>query len=186
MTYILTFTILVGRTIPTCPIGVILFYFSKVVLGPFLLVSKDLTSLHKLHTKSNLEAMLESVLLVQQKQDDCIKKLASEVDFVTTHNKVVESQIAQQVSTFSMPQGRLPSKPEPNSKEHCNCIVLRSGKQLEGLKGARVEENGEKNHDVHVDALPTEDNPQKKSASEKLRESKLLSSKPYMSPLPFP
>jgi len=35
------------------------------------------------------------MLLAQQKQDEYIKKLASKVDVPTTHNKMLEAQIAQ-------------------------------------------------------------------------------------------
>jgi len=45
--------------------------------------------------KFNLESMLESVLLAQQKQDKYIKQLASKVDLLTTHNKMLETHIAQ-------------------------------------------------------------------------------------------
>jgi len=44
--------------------------------------------------KSNLELMLESVLLVHQRQDKYIKQLASKVDLLTTHNKMLKTQIA--------------------------------------------------------------------------------------------
>jgi len=43
----------------------------------------------------NLEAIMESMLLVQQTQDVYIKQLASKVDMLTTHNKMWEAQIAQ-------------------------------------------------------------------------------------------
>jgi len=36
--------------------------------------------------RSNLELMLESALLAQQKHDEYIKQLASKVDLLTTHN----------------------------------------------------------------------------------------------------
>jgi len=56
---------------------------------------KEHPFLHKLHhfKKSNLESMLESVLLAQQKQDEYIKQLASKVDLLITHNKMLEAQI---------------------------------------------------------------------------------------------
>ena len=47
--------------------------------------------------------MLESVLLAQQKQDEYMKRLASKVDLLTTHNKMIETQIAQQASSSSTP-----------------------------------------------------------------------------------
>jgi len=78
--------------------------------------------------------MLESVLLAQQKQDEYNKQLASKVDLLTTHNKMLETQIAQQANSSTTPVGRLPSKPEQNPREQCNAIVLRSGTQLEGPK----------------------------------------------------
>jgi len=49
--------------------------------------------------KSNLEAVMESILLTQQKQDEYIKQLASKVDVLSTHNKMLEAQIAQQASS---------------------------------------------------------------------------------------
>jgi len=44
--------------------------------------------------KSNLEAMMESMLMAQQKQDKYIKQLASKVNVLTTHNRMLEAQIA--------------------------------------------------------------------------------------------
>ena len=89
---------------------------------------------------------------------------------------MLESQIIRWVSSSSTSLGRLPSKLDPNPKQHFNCIVLRTGKQLEAPKDARVGLNGEKNYDVHANALHSEDEPQKK---------KPASPKPYMPPLPF-
>ena len=74
-------------------------------------------------------------------------------------NKMLKSQILQQASSSSTPLGRLANKPEPNHKGNYNCIVLRSGKQLECPKGARVGMNGEKNHDVHNDVLHSKHEP---------------------------
>ena len=68
--------------------------------------------------KSNLEAMMESMLMAQQKQDEYIKQLALKVDVLTTHNRMLEAQIAQKPSFSSTPSDRLPSKPEPNPHEH--------------------------------------------------------------------
>ena len=88
--------------------------------------------------------MLESVLLAQEKQDEYIKQLAFKVELLTTHNKILESQIAQQASSSSTPPGRLPNKPELNPKEHYNVIVLGSGKHLEGPKSFRIEVKSKK------------------------------------------
>ena len=41
--------------------------------------------------KSNIEAMMESMLMAQQKQDEYIKQLAVKVDVLTTHNRMLEA-----------------------------------------------------------------------------------------------
>jgi len=70
--------------------------------------------------------------------------------------------------------------------EHCNAIVLRSGKQFEGLKGAKVEKEGKNDHNEGVITLFSEDESLKRKESEKFEESKSHSLKPYMSHFPFP
>ena len=89
--------------------------------------------------------MLESVLLAQQKWVEYIKQVASKVDLLTTHNKMLETKIAQQASSSSTPQGRLPSKPEQNPREHYNAIVLRSDTQIKGPKSVSDEVGSERN-----------------------------------------
>ena len=42
-----------------------------------------------------------------------------------THNRMLEAQIGQKASLSSTPLDRLPSKPEPNSQEHYNCVTLK-------------------------------------------------------------
>jgi len=54
---------------------------------------------------------------------------------LSTHNKMLDAEIAQQASSSSTPLGRLPSKPEPNAKEQCDAMILRGENQLEGPKG---------------------------------------------------
>ncbi|XP_058003689.1 uncharacterized protein LOC131180094 [Hevea brasiliensis] len=51
-------------------------------------------------------------------------------DQLTTHNKMLENQIVQQVSSFNKAQGKLPSQLE-NPREHCKAVILRSGKVIE-------------------------------------------------------
>jgi len=66
---------------------------------------------------------------------------------LSTHNKMLEAQIAQQASSSSTPLGRLPSKFEPNPREQCNAMILRGEKQLKGPKGRG---NDVSLHDEHV------------------------------------
>jgi len=67
------------------------------------------------------------MLVAQQKQGEYIKQLASKVNVLTTHNKTLEAQIAQQASFSSSPLDRLLGKPESNPHEHCNCVTLKDG-----------------------------------------------------------
>jgi len=46
---------------------------------------------------------MESMLMAQQKQDKYIKQLASKVDVLTTHDKILKAQIPQQASFSSTP-----------------------------------------------------------------------------------
>jgi len=130
--------------------------------------------------------MLESVLLAQQKQDEYIKQLASKVDSLTTHNKILETQIVQQASSSTTPPGRLPSKPEQNPREQYNAIVLRNGTHLEGLKDTSVEVESEKEKDKGATPLPSRSKLEEKREDEKEKESKTIPPKPHMPPLPFP
>jgi len=100
--------------------------------------------------KSNLESMVESVLLAQQKQDEYIKLLASKVDLLTTPHKMLETQIAQQANSSTTPLGRLSSKPEQNPREQCNAIVYRSDTQLEGVKSVNDKVESEKEQEKGV------------------------------------
>ena len=59
---------------------------------------------------------MASMLLAQQKQDGYLKQLGSKVDVLSTHNKMLEAQISQQVVPSSTPPGRLSSKHEPNRR----------------------------------------------------------------------
>jgi len=62
---------------------------------------------------------------------------------------------------------------------------LRNERQLEDPKGARVGLDDAKDDHVCVINLPSEDESQKESESEKPNDSKPPSLKPYTPPLPF-
>ena len=79
--------------------------------------------------------MMESMLMIQQKQDEYIKQLASKVDVLTTQNKILEVQITQQGSSSSTSLYKLPSKLEPNPREQCKAMILRGENNLKGLRG---------------------------------------------------
>jgi len=81
--------------------------------------------------------MMENMLLAQQKQDQYIKQLTSKVDVLTTHNKMLEAQIAHQTTSSSVPLGKFPRKNKLSPGKQCNAMILRGGKQLEEPKGVR-------------------------------------------------
>jgi len=54
--------------------------------------------------KSNLEVMMESMLMAQQKQDEYIKQLASKVDVLTNHNKMLEPKLPKKLLFYLHPQ----------------------------------------------------------------------------------
>ena len=109
-----------------------------------------------------------------KKQDEYIKQLASKFDLLTTYNKMLESEIAQQANSSSTPPSTLPSQPLPNPKEHCNVLVLRSGKHLKAPKGARIKEECEKGHDEGIAIFPSKDQSPKKNENERSTEPKTL------------
>ena len=73
--------------------------------------------------------MMENMLMAQQKQDEYIKQLATKVDVLTTHNRMLETQIAPKDAFSSAPLDRLPSKPKTNPHENCNCVTMKEDKE---------------------------------------------------------
>lgn len=58
-----------------------------------------------------------------------ITQLGTKVDYVITHNKMLEtqiSQVAQRQVAQATPGGQFPIQPQPNPKGHANIIALRS------------------------------------------------------------
>jgi len=44
---------------------------------------------------------------------------------LTTHDRMLEAQIAQKASFSSTPSDRLPNKPKPNPREHYSCVTMK-------------------------------------------------------------
>ena len=65
---------------------------------------------------------------------EAIKELTSKVDNLAIHNKMLETQIAQQAGSSQRQLGKFPGQPEINPNEHCKAVSLRSGKKLEDSK----------------------------------------------------
>jgi len=53
---------------------------------------------------------------------------------ITTHNNMLEGQIAQQATSSSTPLGKFPRENDLSSREQCNAMILRRVKRLEEPK----------------------------------------------------
>ena len=123
--------------------------------------------------------MLESVLLAPQKQDEYIKQLASKVDLLTIHNKMLEIQIAQQASSSTIPlvdyqvslNKTLGNNAMPLCWEETRVLVMRWEVKRDRIR-------------VQPHCLRSK--PEEKRENEKEKESKTLPPKPYMPALSFP
>ncbi|XP_057996533.1 uncharacterized protein LOC131175871 [Hevea brasiliensis] len=82
---------------------------------------------------------MENFLTAQQKQGEMIQQLTSRIDQLATHNRMLENQIAQQASSFSKAQGKLPSQPK-NPKEHYKAVILRINEEANKRKEIKKEE----------------------------------------------
>ncbi|RDX77639.1 hypothetical protein CR513_42203, partial [Mucuna pruriens] len=65
--------------------------------------------------------------------NNSIKELATRMDNMEVHNKMLETLIAQLISTSIKALGKFPSQPKTTPIKHCNMVTLRSEKQLDGL-----------------------------------------------------
>jgi hypothetical protein len=86
--------------------------------------------------------MMENFIMAQSQQNkeflnqnihtnEMIKQLASKVDTLATHNKMLETQIAQLAQQqAAVPSGTFPAQSQPNSKGELNVVTLRNGKEL--------------------------------------------------------
>lgn len=87
-------------------------------------------------SKPNLENLIEQFvnqqITINKQNEEQLKQLASKLEQIATHNRILETQIAQQASSSNTkPLGKLPSQPEYVQQETCQAITLRSGKEVE-------------------------------------------------------
>jgi len=109
---------------------------------------------------------MENMLLAQQKQDEYIKQLASKVDVLMTHNRMLEAQIAQKASCSSTSSNRLSSKPKPKLREHYSCVTIKDEEDLTDSEDVPIEEgreiiiagNKERNNDGKTATFKENDN----------------------------
>ncbi|CAJ2627735.1 unnamed protein product [Trifolium pratense] len=150
--------------------------------------------------KSNLELMMENFIAIQTQTNkevlnqnihtnEQIKQLTSRLDVLTTHNKMLETQIAQvaqQQASTSAPAGIFPGQPEPNPRGHVNAIILRSGKQLDEPTNSKPDDPAMQ----QGSNKPTEESePKEKEDSgeeTKEKEKPYVPPPPYKPPIPYP
>ncbi|CAM8890281.1 unnamed protein product [Rhodiola kirilowii] len=82
-----------------------------------------------------VEAMLAKILAQQERASRDVQAkfedMQTQFERLETHNKMLESQIAQQAEASTRAPGKLPARPDQISREHCNAVTLRNGKELE-------------------------------------------------------
>ncbi|XP_058725740.1 uncharacterized protein LOC131597035 [Vicia villosa] len=158
--------------------------------------------------KSNLEKMMENFIATQTQTNkdfinqnvhtnEQIKQLATKVDALATHNKMLETQISQvaqqQVPTVA-PAGTFPGHLQPNPKGHAHAIILRSGREMDELTDPRLKnpamfqsprkitEEESRPKDKPSDPKEKED----KEGETKEKEAPYIPPPPYKLPIPYP
>ncbi|KAJ9555204.1 hypothetical protein OSB04_009818 [Centaurea solstitialis] len=91
--------------------------------------------------RSYLESLLETQIAQQNQKNDyfqnSLTQVTTRLEAMTTHNKMIETQIAQlaqQIANSVRPQGQLPGQPEANPRAQMNAITLRDGKILKEVE----------------------------------------------------
>ncbi|CAJ2644607.1 uncharacterized protein LOC123896171 [Trifolium pratense] len=153
--------------------------------------------------KSNLELMMENFIAVQTQTNkevlnqnihtsEQIKQLTSRLDVLTTHNKMLETQIAQvaqQQASTSAPAGIFPGQPQPNPRGHVNAVILRSGTQYDGpadprTKNPAMQPNSDKT--TEKESEPNEEGKEESGEETVEKKRPYAPPPPYKPPIPYP
>lgn len=140
---------------------------------------------------------MEKFITTQTKTNDVltesVSQLTSRVEAISTHQKMMETQIAQiaqQVNHLSRPQGHFPGQPETNPKGQMNAIILRSGKELEGPQVSMKEATPEAPDESSTAQDTPPEAPNERVHTEETQEAptERVSPpvKPYRPPVPYP
>ncbi|XP_058764011.1 uncharacterized protein LOC131637443 [Vicia villosa] len=126
-----------------------------------------------------------------------IKQLATKVDALATHNKMLEtqtSQVAQQQAPTATPVGTFPGQPQPNPKGHAHAIILRSGREMDEptdprLKNPAMFQSPRKTTEEESRPKDKPSDSKKKKDKEgetEEKEAPHISPPPYKPPIPYP
>ncbi|CAM8923897.1 unnamed protein product [Rhodiola kirilowii] len=80
---------------------------------------------------SDVEAMFAKLLANQNEMRQELNEVKQSNQRLEIHNKMLETQIAQQAEGSTRAPGKLPARPDQVNREDCNALILRSGKELE-------------------------------------------------------
>ncbi|CAM9001655.1 unnamed protein product [Rhodiola kirilowii] len=142
---------------------------------------------HRNTQDQSISDILASLVENQAKADQRMDQMFKKMDEMSTHNKMLENQIAQQASSSARYPGKLPSKPDFHQDEHVNAITLRSGKDYEPPQPKPKAPKPQIEVEIEEDKGENEQGVEK--ATEPVVEASTQPTKelpPYKPPVPFP
>ncbi|CAM9000894.1 unnamed protein product [Rhodiola kirilowii] len=127
-----------------------------------------------------MEAMMAKFMVEQDKK---VQGLQKTVDQLVIQNKMLETQVAQQANLATREHGKLPSKPEQNTRESVNAITLRGGKQLEMIPAQAARTGAGKSA---LNSASAEEETSKEAEDRNENSAQTVEPAPYKPPIPFP
>ena len=128
-----------------------------------------------------MEQFIANQTKINEALGTLINKMTSKLDAMTTHHKAMDTQIAQQVSYLSWPQGHLWGQPETNPMD-CINVVFVLGEGLEVSHVMVLQETI-----VVLDSARTDEQREKENLSCKGEICHPCPvAHPYQPPVPFP
>ncbi|CAM8902331.1 unnamed protein product [Rhodiola kirilowii] len=127
-----------------------------------------------------MEAMMAKFMAEQDKK---VQGLQKTIDQLVIQNRMLETQVAQQANSAPRELGKLPSKPEHNTRESVNAITLRSGKHLEMISARDTRTGAEKSA---LNSASAEEETSKEAEDRNENSAQTVEPAPYKPPIPFP
>ncbi|CAM8907865.1 unnamed protein product [Rhodiola kirilowii] len=136
---------------------------------------------------SGVEAMFAKLLANQNEMRQELNEVKQSNQRLEIHNKMLETQIAQQAEASTRAPGKLPARPDQVNREHCNALILRSGKELEREqpKKKRVSFDLGGQASAEIEELD-EEVPIPQVVKEREVEKEKVEPRVYTPPIPFP
>ncbi|CAM8923861.1 unnamed protein product [Rhodiola kirilowii] len=136
---------------------------------------------------SDVEAMFAKLLANQNEMRKELNEVKQSNQRLEIHNKMLETQIAQQAEGSTRAPGKLPARPDQVNREDCNALILRSGKELEREqpKKKRVSFDLGGQSSAEIEELD-EEVPIPQVEKEREVEKEKVEPRVYTPPIPFP